>query len=63
MRYFKCADCWRMYDEWQLINSPMDACMCGSKRFRLAPNLKVRRFLTNPLYIIFGERVYDKKRS
>ena len=62
MKYFKCAECWRAYDEWQLLEGPMEECPCGSHRFKNAPNLKLRRFLTDIKYIIFGEKVYDKER-
>ncbi len=60
MRYFKCVECWRAYDEWQLLYGPMITCKCGSQRFKGAPNLKIRRFFTDMKYIIFGEKVYDK---
>jgi DNA-directed RNA polymerase subunit RPC12/RpoP len=61
MKYFKCVDCWRVYDEWQLIESPIEQCVCGSKRFKGSSNLRLRRFFTDMKYIIFGEKVYDKR--
>ncbi len=64
--FYKCVDCWRVYDTFQLTKGPMDTCGCGSRRFKNTFPTKltaIKRFLTDPKYIIFGERVYDKQTS
>ncbi len=48
--YYKCRDCWRVYDHWQLTEGPMETCSCGSRAFRSSRNLKFRRFLTDFKY-------------
>lgn len=47
MNYYKCMECWRIYDEWQLLESPMETCYCGSIKFKESRNLVIRRFLTD----------------
>jgi hypothetical protein len=57
MNYYKCMDCWRVYDHWQLVISPMEACTCSSVRFKETKNLFIRRLLTDfthTLKTLFG---------
>lgn len=62
--YFKCIDCWRVYDRWQLTAGPYEACNCGSRRFKNTWNTSfngLRRFLTDWKYVCFGEKAYEKR--
>ena len=63
---YKCLDCWRVYDSIQVTIGPMETCGCGSRRFKSTFPGKIttiKRFLTDPKYMILGERIYDKKAS
>jgi DNA-directed RNA polymerase subunit RPC12/RpoP len=66
MSYFKCKECWRVYDRWQLTEGPMESCVCGSRRFKNAPNLLLRRLFTDFRYVLntwIKERLTHEKRS
>lgn len=52
MNYFKCKECWRVYDRWQLTEGPMETCSCGSRTFKTSPNLLLRRLLTDFTYTV-----------
>jgi hypothetical protein len=57
MNYYKCKDCWRVYDEWQLLDSPLESCKCSSMTFKEARNLFIRRLFTDfkhTIKTIFG---------
>ena len=66
MKYYKCKECWRVYDNWQLIEGPMESCVCGSRRFKNSANLLLRRLLTDFKYTMatwIRERLNHEKRS
>ncbi len=58
--YFKCKECWRVYDLWQLTDGPIEACSCSSHTFKNTKNLFIRRLLTAPIHTIktlFGREI------
>ena len=66
MNYFKCLDCWRVYDNWQLVDGPYESCKCGSHKFKASRNLFMRRLLTDFGYTIktwIRERLSHEKAS
>ncbi len=52
MNYYKCIDCWRIYDNYQLLETTRERCDCGSVRFKGSTNRFVFRLLTDFKYTI-----------
>ena len=66
MNYYKCYDCWRVYDQWQLTDGPYTACICGSHKFKSFKNMILRRLFTDFKYTVkslIKERLINEKTS
>lgn len=65
MNYFKCIECWRVYDKFQLLNSWRESCDCGSLKFKEdRKNLVLRRILTDYKYcldLLINGRLFNDK--